>query len=91
MKNSAGKIFGGFVRISRRGDGLLRQESAVHIGDRDGAQRRSHIGDDNRPPIVETQVRGPPSPRQSAGRPIDHPALADELFGNQRNRAALQP
>src|SRR5581483_5313179 len=68
-----------------------RQEVRVEIGQAKGGGGRAQVNaDDARALLVHVEEARAPAARGVPARPLRHPLLPDQLFDNDRDRAALE-
>src|ERR1700722_14202552 len=88
--NSRNDRLNRLVRIDRKWHDILRNDLAAEIGHRDRSLRRMNVERDDSPLMIELEERRSAPPRQPPRRPLKDPLVLDEIFDDQRYRAALQ-
>ena len=89
--NSCGKTLSSGAGVVRRGHGLLGEKIAIDVGKAYPGLLRSKVRHQDRSPVIQSEEGRSATSGQPPYRPVDHPALTNKLFGDQRNGAPLKP
>src|SRR5437879_13252220 len=70
---------------------LLGEKIAIDVGKAYPGLLRSKVRHQDRSPVIQSEEGRSATSGQPPYRPVDHPALTNKLFGDQRNGAPLKP
>ena len=88
-QNAVDQQFDRRRRIRAEWDERPRKQAPIQVNHRDRRLCRVNISGDDHQVFIQAEQRGPASARPACDRALLHPFLFDQLFDDQRNRAAL--